>query len=353
MRIAFVSMETTRQADTAGARRFERIARLLEKRGHEVTFFCGQWWDDYTDEFEDDGLTYRGVTLGTASSSFAVRLPTQLLRYRPDIIHVRPTPPGQVMAALTASKLGRIPLVLEWFGDERLDSSERFLTSAVKRPTQVITPSELIRTEVRELGADGETTIVVPESIDWSAIESVDPQENGEIVYAHALDETANLGDLLLGLAELRTRDWGATIIGDGPLRAEYEQEAADLRIDDKVSFVGDIDREQRLRIYRGAHVFAQTARREEFPTELLWALACGCLGVVEYQAESSAHELIENYDRSFRVTNPQQIADAIAESSEVDHRTSDERWQAYDHGEVIEQYVSAYKQLVDEQGLF
>ncbi len=352
MRIAFVSMETTRQADTVGARRFERIARLLDARGHEVTLFCQQWWDGESDEFEDDGLTHRAVTLGS-SSSFALRLPTQLLRYRPDIIHVRATPPGQVMAALTASKLGRIPLVLEWAGDEMLDSSDRFLTTAVKRPTRVITPSELIRTEVRELGADGNRTIVIPESIDWSVLEAVSPKENGEIVYAHRLDETANLGDLLLGLAELRTRDWSATIIGDGPLREEYEQETADLRIDDRVEFVGEIDREERVSIYQGAHVFAQTARREEFPTELLWALACGCLGVVEYQAESSAHELIENYDRSFRVTNPQQIADAIAASGEYERRESDERWSEFTHGEVIQQYVSMYQKLLDERGMF
>lgn len=348
MRVAFASMTTTQQSDTAGTRRFERIARLLTTRGHDVTVFCGQWWDGSSDEFVQDDLQFRGVTSGTTPSSFIVRLPTTLMRYRPDIIHVRPSPPGQVLAAVLAGKLTRTPVVLEWFGDESLTGDERFLRQAVTRPSRVITPSELVRTEVRERGASGKSTRQIPESIEFSLVESVDPVDAADIVYAHPLDETANLDDLLLALAELRTRDWHATIIGDGPLRAEYEEEASALRIDDSVSFVGDVDRETRVSIYRGAHVFVQTAFREQFPTELLWALACGCLGIAEYQTESSAHELIENYDRGFRVTNPQQMADVIAEAGAYEHRQSDGRWMTYDHDEVIERYLDVYHSLVE-----
>jgi glycosyltransferase involved in cell wall biosynthesis len=79
---------------------------------------------------------------------------------------------------------------------------------------------------------------------------------------------------MLLGLAELRGKDWSATVIGDGPERAAYEEQAADLRIDDRIDFVGACDRNERIAYYRGAHVFVQTAFRAQFATELLWALA-------------------------------------------------------------------------------
>jgi glycosyltransferase involved in cell wall biosynthesis len=347
MRVAFVAMETTRQADSAGTRRFERIARLLADRGHDVTIFCAQWWDSYEDTWTVDGLRYRGVTLGTALSSFCTRLPALLGAYNPDVVHTRPVPGEQVLAAKVGSRLARAPLFVEWFGDEQLSQSRR-TGWAARKPDRIVTPSQLVRTRVREFGATERQTRIVPESIDFDRISSVDPAEGIDVVYAHPLDASANIEDLLLGLAELRERDWSATIIGDGPKREAYEREAADLRIDDRVTFVGACDRDRRLELYRGAHAFVQTAYREHFATELLWGLACGCVGIVEYQAESSAHELIENYDRSYRVTDPQELANAIVDAGEFDEQTEADRWESHDHGVVIEQYLDAFREFHD-----
>jgi glycosyltransferase involved in cell wall biosynthesis len=136
-------------------------------------------------------------------------------------------------------------------------------------------------------------------------------------------------------------------------MREEYEQEAADLRIDDRVEFVGECDRARRVAIYRGAQVFVQTAFREYFATELLWALACGCIGIVEYQSDSSAHELVEHRDRAFRVTTPQEIADKIVESAEMEHRTIEEGFAEFDHDAVAAEYETLYERLVDERGWF
>jgi glycosyltransferase involved in cell wall biosynthesis len=351
MRVAFVAIETTRQEEASGTRRLERVARLLADRGHDVTIFCSQWWDDYDDEMVVDGVRYRAVTLGRAPSSFFARLPVLLGRYRPDVIHTRPVPPKQVIAAVAGSKLGRAPLAVEWYGNENVDESERGTRWAASKSNRVITPSEFVRTSVRELGGTDGNTCVIPESIDFSEIEAAEPAEEVDVVYAHPLDESANVDDLLLGLAELRERDWSATIIGTGPLREEYETEVQKLRIDDRVEFVGACDRQKRLSIYRGAHAFVQTAYREVFATELLWALACGCIGIVEYQAESSAHELIENYDRSYRVTDPQELADAIVDAGEFEQLTRDDDWLEYDHDRIIEQYLAEYREIQAEFG--
>ena len=352
MRVAMVSMETTRTRDTLGVRRFERIARLLADRGHDVTIFCAQWWDDYRDTHVADGVRYCGVTFGRALTSFCTRIPYLLARYRPDVVHVRPTPPEQVPAARSGSRLARAPLLAEWYGDERLPDDSRTGQWAATLPDRTITPSELVRTQVRERGADGDDVSVIPEGIDVSLVDDIDPAKEIDVAYAHPLDESANIEALFLALAELRERGWSARIIGDGPMREEYEQQAEDLRIDDRVEFVGACDRQQRLAIYRGAHAFVQTAYREYFATELLWALACGCVGIVEYQAESSAHELIENYDRSFRVTDPQTLADAIVDAGGFEYRDRDTAWDRFDHDEVIEQYLDTYNSLRESYGL-
>jgi glycosyltransferase involved in cell wall biosynthesis len=347
MRVAFVSMETTRNRDTEGRRRFERVARLLAQRGHEVTVFCSQWWDGYAESIVRDHVTYRAVTVSPALSSFVTRLPFLLAMHRPDVIHTRVEPAALVLASRLGSALARAPLVAEWFGEEDLEES-RHQERAATYPDTVVTPSEMVRTHVRELGATEETSTVVPESIDMATVRDTAPADEVDVVYAHPLDESANVGSFFLGLAELRDRDWSATVIGDGPEREEYERQVRDLRIDDRVIFAGACDRAERVSIYRGAHAFVQTASREYFATELLWALACGCVGIVEYQAESSAHELIEDHERSFRVTNPQQLADAIVDAGEFDRLDVDESWSDYDHRAVLELYLGLYERLQD-----
>ena len=351
MRVALVSMRTPHYEDSEGAHRMARLARGLVDAGHDVTVFCAQWWDGHEDDREVDGVRYRRVTLGPAPTSFSYRIPFSIARHRPDVIHARATPPQSIVGASVGGTLTRTPLVVDWFGDENLPTGSRWTRWAATEPAMVVTPSEMVRTDVRELGASDEATRVIPESIDFDLVEETEPDEPIDVAYAHPLDESANLGSLLLGLAELRTKDWRARIIGDGPERADYEEQAADLRIDDRVEFVGACDRERRLAIYRSAHVFVQTASREYFATELLWALACGCIGVVEYQAESAAHELIEGYERSYRVTSPQGIADAIADAGEFDRQDIDPEWAGYDHDAVLGRYVDCYEEVVAEHG--
>jgi glycosyltransferase involved in cell wall biosynthesis len=351
MRVAFVSELTVFHEETEGRERLHRIATTLAARGHEVTVFCAQWWDGYEETRERDGVTYRGVTVSPAITSYLTRLPVLLALYRPDVVHASPEPPVQVIAANLGSTLARAPLVVEWFGDESVPDT-RVGRRAAKSPDSIITPSELVRTEVRELGATGDDTRVIPESIDMDLVREVDPSESEDIVYARDLDAAANVENLLLGLAELRQRDWHATIIGEGPKRDDFEQQARDLRIDDRITFAGDLPREDRIAIYKGAHTFVQTAYRENFAIELLWALACGCVGIVEYQAQSSAHELIETYQRSFRVTDEAELADAIAEAGDFERLDHDPDLEPYDHGQVLEQYLQCYRDLQDERGL-
>lgn len=352
MRVAFVSERTVFHEPTEGRERLHRIATNLEARGHDVTVYCAQWWSSYAESIEHEGITYRGITVSDSTAAFLARIPWVVALDRPDVIHATPEPPAVVTAAKLAAVPARAPLVVEWFGDEALSDS-RATSYAARLPDSVIAPSELVRTTVREHGATADNTRVVPESIDVSLIDETEPDESADIVYARELDADANVQTLLLALAELRRRDWSATIIGDGPKREAVEEQAADLRIDDRITFAGDLDRAERIATYRGAHTFVHTAFRENFATELLWALACGCIGIVEYQADSSAHELIETYPRSFRVTDDEELTAAIEEAAGMERLDRDPEMNRYDHEQVLDQYLDCYEELRERRGLF
>jgi glycosyltransferase involved in cell wall biosynthesis len=188
---------------------------------------------------------------------------------------------------------------------------------------------------------------VLPEFFDADLVEATEPDPGApEIVAGRRLDADANLESLFLALAELRGEPWSAAVVGDGPARAEFEQAAAELRIDDRVRFLGDLGRRERVALYRGAHTFVHTARREPFPTELLWALACGCVGVVEYQSDSGAHELVEGRERGFRATSAEAVADGIVEARAYGHRTRDESMAGFSRESVLGDLLALYRDL-------
>jgi glycosyltransferase involved in cell wall biosynthesis len=341
MRVAVVAARTGRYVDRDGVARTERVARGLAARGHDVTVYCTGWWEGYDEYRELDGVTYRAVTVSPADASFLSRVPGLLAVDRPDVVHARPAPPAAVLSARAGARLARAPLVVDWYGD---DPAGRLRGRAARAGDLVVTPSRLVGTWVRELGATEAGTRVVPEMIDASLVRSTEPAGEADVVAARRLDADANLESLFLALAELRGRDWTATVIGDGPERAAYEEQVADLRIDDRVEFLGALDREARIARYRAAHVFVHTATWEPFATELLWAMACGCVGIVEYQEDSAAHELVERRERGFRATTPEEIEDAIVDAGGFPEWTLDDSFEAFDRDAILDRWLDCYR---------
>lgn len=346
MRVAVVASETSGLADRQGIARTEALAEALAARNHEVRVFCTQWWDGYDVVRGRDGVTHHAVTVAPAETSFVARIGAMLARFRPDVVHASPHPPATVLSAKLGAAVARAPLVLDWYGDEPIGDS-RLLRPAARAADRVLCPSRFVESRAREAGVDEDATRVLPEFVDFDLIRDTDPDPDApDVVAARRLDADANLESLFLALAELRQKGWTAAVVGDGPERAAYEEQVRDLRIDDRVAFLGDLPRERRVALYRGAHVFVHAATREYFATELLWGLACGCVGVVEYQAESAAHELVERRERGFRATTPEEIEDALVEAGEYGERSVDESFAAFDREAVMDDLLDCYRDL-------
>ena len=355
MRIAFGQCYTDAFRDTGWTRRMRRIAEGLARAGHEVTVFCPHWWSGRAPERYRRDVRYRAITATPAPDAFAARLPGAIVRYNPDVVHVSSAEPWTVLSARSGASVRRRPVVAEWFGDrpDHPPTPARVDRLALRAANRVVTPSRFVQTNVREFGASDDRTAVIPESINLSLIERLQPAGEADLVYARRLDADANVEPFLLALAELRHRDWRATVIGDGPARPRLLKQASDLRIADRVSFPGALPLVDRVARYRRAHAFVQTATRSPFASELLWAMAAGCVGVVAYQSASSAHELVERRPRGIRVTEDTELDDAIADAASMEHRSIDRTFETFDHTAVRDRYLECYRTIRDEYGFF
>ncbi len=346
MRVALVAAETVHRTRTDGTERLERLADLLTDRGHEVVVLTAKWWDGEVREFEQNDVVYRSVAESPDASAFPARVVAAVRRMDADVVHAVCRPPWHLVAARVGALLSRKPYVVECYDPPRESGpmASRMYATGTRAADAVISPSRTVKTRVREFGVKAERIHVIPSGIDMDVIRETEPEENSDIVYSRYLDDEANLETLLLALAEFREYDWDATIIGDGPRREDYERQARDLRIDDRVHFVGSKAVEERIALFKNAHVYVHTAEYTPFAIELLRALAAGCVGIVEYQPDSSAHELVEQEDRGFTATSAQELTEQLARSGDLDSLDVDERFAAYDERHFLERYLDVYR---------
>lgn len=357
MRVAIVTMATPHRRDTPAVHRLHRVARGLAARDHDPVVLCVKWWEGDHETFQQEGIEYHAVTEGYSAGTFAAKLPFVLRKIDPDVIHAINSPPSAVRAANAAAPFLRVPVVIDWWCDRGGDNDTAY-ESAVQGAEAIVTPSRFVKTMVREHGAISESIHVIPDGIDFETIRETEPHPIADLVYSRRLDRHANVESFLLALAELRDHEWSAAVIGDGPGRADAERTAADLRIDDRVRFLGSQTYEDRVAVLKGAHVFAQTAEFDPSGAELRLGLACGCVGIAEYQTASAAHELIEGKSRlegthGSLVTSPQEFAEAVVGAAKMERRTINEAYERYDHDEILDRYLECYREAETAGGLF
>jgi glycosyltransferase involved in cell wall biosynthesis len=131
-------------------------------------------------------------------------------------------------------------------------------------------------------------------------------------------------GVLLEAVARLAGEgvDVAATLVGDGPRRAELEALARDLGVADRVRFTGRVGQDDIRRFYAEADVFCLPSFAEGLPVVLLEAIAAG-VPVVASRI-TGIPELVEHGTSGVLVPpgRPDRLADALRDlSSDPDRR--------------------------------
>ncbi|MBW3589235.1 MAG: glycosyltransferase [Actinobacteria bacterium] len=203
-----------------------------------------------------------------------------------DVIHFHsPNPFGEL--AFLASRT-KIPMVLTYHSDiERNPFLYRFFAPFQRRfltkADRIIVSSPNLRDSSIALRGHLERIAVIPFGVDpdlWAPrppmVDDIRSRFSPPlIVFLGRLVPYKGVDVLIRAMRGIDAR---ALIVGSGPMRQSLEFLAADLGVDKRVTFIGDVPDELRPAFYHSADVFVLPAysRAETFGIAMLEAMACG-----------------------------------------------------------------------------
>jgi len=135
----------------------------------------------------------------------------------------------------------------------------------------------------RAIAADALPVDVIPNGVDSSYFvppAGKPPPQPFRWLFVGRLQAQKNLGWLLTRLAALKDQPWELHVVGDGPLREEWQRLAETLDIAGRVQWHGWLPREHVRSFYQNSHALVQPSLYEGMANTVLEAMACG-LGIV------------------------------------------------------------------------
>ncbi len=199
-------------------------------------------------------------------------------------------------------------------------------------------------TRVRQVSGGIEPRFLAPPTEIAAAVKKRIGVPEGDILVltTRRLEPRMGLEQLLAAVAEVDTVGITLAVTGDGSYRTSLERLAADLRIDDRVRFVGRIGDEELRSLYGAADLYVlPTLAYEGFGMSTVEALACGTpvLGT----AVGATPEILAPLDPALVVTRATtaDLADGIRRivpllGSELRARCAAYAAAQYDWGRVI-----------------
>ncbi len=238
-----------------------------------------------------------GVRFSFASASFCPGLIPAIRNSQADILHLHLPNPAATLALLASRHRG--PVVLTYHSDivrqKFLGAAfEPFLQWLLRRSSAIICTSQRYLDSSRPLQRHKDKCVVIPYGIPQARLASAQPEEIAAVRARFGPRLVVAVGRLVYYkgfkylIDAMRTVHGRLLLIGDGPLRQPLVRQVIENGLQDKVTFLGEIQNDSLAPYYKAADVFAfpSVARSEAFGIVQLEAMACG-LPVVNTDLDS------------------------------------------------------------------
>lgn len=321
--------------------------KALEERGHDVYVFAPtpQHPDDGSDTFRFPSIPFvfqPEMRLASPVSLEALRV---LDEAQLDVIHSH-DPFSIGMYGLTYARRKRLPYIhtyhtlypeyVHYVWETRLTRrvAERLSREFCDMCTSVVAPSTKIERHLRDWGVTVPIEVIAT-GVDIERFAQPDPDrlsllaqsagvrpDETVLLYMGRLGREKNVELLIRALWHTRHTDVRLIVAGDGPSRGELESLAAQLELEDRVSFVGYLDRADVVAAYHLAHAFVFGSTSETQGLVIGEAMAAG-LPVIAVE-DHAVEDFVESERTGIIVPGrPEDMARAIDRmAADADLRT-------------------------------
>lgn len=223
--------------------------------------------------------------------SIASAFQSAIKEFRPELVLAAWAYPDGWAAVELGHRAG-LPVIVKVHGSDILTLAktpgrERGTAEAMSKADAVIAVSQDLATKVTEMGADPANVSVVYDGIDASrfhpgpreeARRLLDvPVDEPMILFVGNLVPVKGVDVLIAACAKLKEagRAFRCYLIGQGPLKATFEQQIAAASLTDQVTLVGPVLHAKLPDWFRAADVFVLPSHSEGVPCVLLEAAGC------------------------------------------------------------------------------
>jgi glycosyltransferase involved in cell wall biosynthesis len=324
-----------------GAERWYRsLAERLAADGHEVTYLTLRQWDRGEDPgVEGVDVRVVGPRMHLYSSPgrrrilppvvFGAGVLCHLIRHgaRYEVVHTCSFPYFSLLAAALARRRRRYRLVVDWFevwsrqywreylGTLGGDAGWLVQRLCARLPQRAFCFSRLYAARLREEGLRGELTMlagVYDGPLEAHEVREPDPV----IVFAGRHIPEKQVPAIVPAFVRARERipQLRATILGDGPERAEVIRLVGELDLDGAVEVPGFVPSERVDEDIARALCMLLPSRREGYGLVVIEAAASGTPSVVVAGPDNAAVELVSEGENGFIAESaaPEDLAAAI-----------------------------------------
>jgi len=296
MRILRVAQKLYPDTKGGGQYHVHAMSRDQAEMGHDVTVLTTKERPDQPEIEETHGYTVvrvsPGATIaGNDVSSGVARYLWGIDSEEFDVIHAHSHLYFSTNLAALKRRLGSIPLAItnhglysqsapEWVFDLYLRTLGRW---TFNRADVVFCYTETDKQRVQDLGVHSDVEVVAngidterftPEGPESDSITSDGPV----VLFVGRLVEGKRPGIAVEAFAGVREEhpDAELYLCGDGPLREQVTERAAELGVKDAVTFLGHVPYDEMPRVYRSGDVLVLPSRAEGLPRTVLEAMASG-----------------------------------------------------------------------------
>ncbi len=206
--------------------------------------------------------------------------------FRPDLIHAHIH--RVALPAVLLGKIYKIPVVVT---EQHSAIPRRMLgkldlfeaRTAFRLADKVLPVSAALQAGIEQYGMQARFQIVpnvVDSDLFYPAMGNQSPAGQKQLLCVATMPPThvKGINYLLDALAQLQQQrtDWQLSIIGDGPERVTYEQQAQTLGLTGQVHFLGSRSKAEVAEKMRNAHIFVLPSIWDNMPCVLVEAMASG-----------------------------------------------------------------------------